>query len=175
MPLIQTTPPEKAEGKLAELYAEAEAMFGMVPDSVKLLGVSPAILDNQLQFVGHYRTHPTLSHPLLASIRMLVSKACHSPFCQRVNSGLLLKAGFTEDQIAAMQADPKAAPLSEKDKALLMLVLKATDDPHSVTADDVDRVRSAGWSEVDIFDAVAHGARMVAGNMILDTFKVLQS
>jgi len=175
MPLIRTTPPEKAEGKLAELYAEAEAMFGMVPDSVKMLGVSPAILDNQLQFVGYYRTHPALSHPLLASIRMLVSKACHSPFCQRVNTGLLLKAGFTEDQIAAMQADPKAAPLSEKDRALLMLVLKATDDPHSVTADDVDRVRSAGWSEMDIFDAVAHGARMVAGNMILDTFKVLQS
>lgn len=175
MPLIQTTPPEKAQGKLAELYAEAEAMFGMVPDSVQMLGVSPAILENQLEFVGYYRGHATLSMPFLAMIRLLVSKACHSPFCQRVNSGLLLKAGFSEEQIAAMQADPKAAPISEKEKALLMLVLKATDDPHSVTAADVDRVRSLGWSDVDIFDAVAHGARMVAGNIILDAFKVVPS
>ena len=28
MALIQTTPPEKADGKLAELYAEVEQMFG---------------------------------------------------------------------------------------------------------------------------------------------------
>ena len=72
MQLIQTTPPEKADGKLAELYAEAEAMFGMIPDSVRMLGVSPAILDNQLQFVGYYRGHSTLSMPFLAMVRLLV-------------------------------------------------------------------------------------------------------
>jgi len=31
MALIQTTPPEKAEGKLAELYAEVEQLFRMIP------------------------------------------------------------------------------------------------------------------------------------------------
>ena len=52
MALIQTTPPEKAEGKLAELYAEVEQLFGMVPNNVRMLGVSPEILDNQIQLMG---------------------------------------------------------------------------------------------------------------------------
>ncbi len=73
MALHQTFPPEKAEGKLAELYAEVEQLFGMVPNNVRLLGVSPAILDNQLQLVGYYMEHPTLSVPMLAMIRLLVS------------------------------------------------------------------------------------------------------
>ena len=172
MALVQTTPPEKAEGKLAELYAEVEQMFGMVPNNVRMLGVSPALLENQLQLIGHYMGHPTLSTPFLAMVRMLVSKACHSPYCQNLNSGLLLKAGFTKEQIAAMQADPAQAPLDEKQKALLLFVLKACDNPHSVSAEDVDRLRSLGWSEVDIVDAVAHGARMVGTNIIFDTFKI---
>jgi alkylhydroperoxidase family enzyme len=172
MALIQTTPPEKAEGKLAELYAEVEQSFGMIPKSVQLLGVSPTLLDNQLQLIGHYMGHSTLSTPLLAMIRMLVSNACKSPFCTNLNTGLLLKAGVTQDQVFAMQADPNQAPLAEKEKALLLLVLKACDNPHSVVAADVERVKGLGWSDPDILDAVAHGARMVSSNIILDTFKV---
>ncbi len=172
MALIKTIPPEEAEGKLAELYAEVEQFFGRVPNNVQMLGVSPAILENQFQLIGHYMEHPNLTIPLLAMIRMLVSKACHSPYCQALNSGLLMKAGFTQDQISAMQADPTQAPLDEKHKALLLFVLKACDAPHSVVAADLDRLRALGWTEPDILDATAHGARMVGTNIIFDTFKI---
>ncbi len=172
MALIQTTPPEKAEGKLAELYAEVEQMFGRVPNNARMLGVSPSLLENQLQIMEHYMGHPKLTTPFLAMVRMLVSKACRNPYCQNLNSGLLMKAGFTGEQIAAMQANPTQAPLDEKQKALLVFVLKSCDNPHSVTAEDMDRLRSLGWSEVDIVDAVAHGARMVGTNIIFNTFKI---
>jgi alkylhydroperoxidase family enzyme len=172
--LIQTTSPEKAEGKLAELYAEVEQMFGRVPNNARMLGVSPALLENQLQLMEYYMGHPTLSTPFLAMVRMLVSKACRTPYCQNLNSGLLLKSGFTKEQIAGMQADPAQAPLDDKQKALLLFVLKSCDNPHSVAAEDVDRLRSLGWSEVDIVDAVAHGARMVGTNIIFNTFKIDQ-
>jgi alkylhydroperoxidase family enzyme len=172
MALIQTTPPEKAEGKLAELYVETEQIFGMVPNNVRLLGVSPAILENQLDLVGYFREHPTLSVAFLAMVRMLVSKACKSPYCQNLNAGLLMKAGIKQEQIEAIQTDPTLAPLSEKEKALLLFVLKATDNPHAVVAEDLDSLRSLGWQEMHIFDAVAHAARMVGTNIIFDTFKI---
>jgi len=174
MALVKTTPPEEAEGKLAELYAEVEQIFGKVPNNVRLLGVSPAILENQISLIGHYMGHPTLTTPLLATIRLLVSKACKSPYCQNLNTGLLLSAGVPKDQIAAMKTDPAQAPLDDKQKSLLLFVLKACDNPHSVVAEDVERLKGIGWSEVDIFEAVAHGARMVGTNIIFDTFKIDQ-
>jgi alkylhydroperoxidase family enzyme len=174
MALVKTTPPEKAEGKLAELYAEVEQMFGRVPNNARMLGVSPALLENQLQLMEHYMGHPTLSTPFLAMVRMLVSKACRTPYCQNLNAGLLMKAGLAKEQIAAMQADPAQAPLDEKQKALLLFVLKSCDNPHSVTAEDMDEIRSLGWGEADILDAVAHGARMVGTNIIFNTFKIDQ-
>jgi alkylhydroperoxidase family enzyme len=73
-----------------------------------------------------------------------------------------------------MQADPAQAPLDEKQKTLLLFVLKSCEDAHSVTAEDVGRLRSLGWSDGDIVDAVAHGARMVGTNIIFNTFKIDQ-
>jgi alkylhydroperoxidase family enzyme len=71
-----------------------------------------------------------------------------------------------------MQDDPSQAPLDEKQKALLLFVLKACDNPHSAPGDDLERLRVLGWEDRDILEAVVHGARMVGTNIIFDTFKV---
>jgi alkylhydroperoxidase family enzyme len=78
------------------------------------------------------------------------------------------------EQIEAAKADPEKAPLNEKEKALLVFVLKATKDPHSVDAGQIAALKKLGWAERDIFDALAHGARAVATNIIFDAFKVEQ-
>ena len=172
MALIQTTSPEKAQGRLSELYKEVETMFGVVPTGVQLLGVSPGILDNQLAIMGHYHGHKTLSTQLLAMIRMMISNACKSQYCLNLNHSILEGAGFTKEQVDAALSDPSTAPLEEKEKALLIFVLKACDTPHSTTQEDVDKLRALGWADVDIFEAVAHGARAVGTNIIFDAFRV---
>lgn len=174
MSLLELTPPEKAEGKLAELYAESEQFFGAVPNNVRMLGVSPVVLENQFDFAKYYFGHESLSIPLLATIRMLVSTASGSPYCAGLNSGMLRKQGIAAEQIEAAKADPQKAPLKDEEKALLLFVLKATQNPHSVGAEDVASLKKLGWSERDIFDALAHGARSVATNILFDAFKVDQ-
>jgi alkylhydroperoxidase family enzyme len=172
MALLSTIPPEKAEGKLKELYGVTEMMFGGVPNNVRMLGVSPKILENMLGIVEYYAEHPTLRPPFQAMVRMMVSKQCNSPFCENLNTGMLLKGGMTVEQIEACKADPENAPLDEKEKTLLKFVLKATKDPHSVAAQDVEALKSLGWSDRDIFDAVAQGARLVGNNILFDAFKI---
>jgi hypothetical protein len=53
-----------------------------------------------------------------------------------------------------------------------LLVLRAVQDPASVGAGDLEAMRGLGWSDGDILDAVTHGARMVAGDIIINAFKV---
>jgi alkylhydroperoxidase family enzyme len=175
MALIPLTPPEKAEGKLAELYASAEQFFGTIPQNVRLLGVSPAVLENQLYFAQYFMKHPTLSAPLLAMVRMLVARACKSEYCDSFNVGMLKqRVGLSDEQIHAARTDPAKAPLNDKDKAMLLFVLKATAEPQAVSADDLAKLRGLGWADTDMFDAVAHGARAVATNILFDAFKIDQ-
>jgi alkylhydroperoxidase family enzyme len=172
MPLLKTVPIEEAEGKLLELYEGAEQFFGILPNSVKMFGVSPAMLENQVQFAVYCIEHPKLSQALFAMIRMLVADSSESPYCARLNTGLLVQQGFSPEQIEAVKAGPEEAPLDEEETAMLLFVIKAIKAPKSIESKDVDELRAMGWSDRDIFDAVSHGARAVATNIIFDAFKL---
>jgi len=57
--------------------------------------------------------------------RLLVAKEKHCAYCITLNEGLLIEAGFEREALRAAQETPSLAPLIEKEKALLLLVLKA--------------------------------------------------
>jgi uncharacterized peroxidase-related enzyme len=173
MSLLKSVPPTEATGEVAVIYEQIKAAFGGVPNVMSIWSASPYFLKQQFEMIGYYMQHPKLSGALLACIRMLVSQDTHCEYCVGMNAGMLINMmGWTPEQVAALQADPTAANLPEREKAMLLLVLKAVHDSTGVAASDLDALRVMGWDDSDIFDAVNHGARMVAGDIILNTFKV---
>lgn len=173
MSLLKTVSPEDATGDVATIYANLKQGFGSVPTAFQVYSVSPAMLKQHVEFVGHYVRHPTLSAPLLTCIRMLVSTQTACDYCIGMNAGFLINMmGWTPEQVAAAQADPAQANLPQRETAMLLFVLKTTRDPHAVSAADLDALRGMGWSDAEIFDAANHGARMVAADILLNAFKV---
>lgn len=173
MSILQTVTPESASGEVAGIYAQIRGAWGSVPTAIQVFSANPFLLKHQWEYYGNVMQHPRLTPALTACIRMLVSQAGSCAYCIDMNAGMLIgMLGWTPEQVAATRADYLASPLSASENALLGLVLKATRDANSVTAADVQAVRDAGWTDADILDAVNHGARMVAGDIIINTFKV---
>ena len=173
MPIIQTYEPNEATGELKALYDEIIALRGRVGNNAKITSVSPEILRQQLEFIKYYMEHPTLSMELLAAIRVMVSSGEECEFCVDFNTGLLINmAGWTLEQVQAMRQDMDKANLQTREKALLKLVVKAVQDSNSVTANDLDKLREMQWSDKDILDAVNHGARMLATDIIFNAFQI---
>lgn len=50
--------------------------------------------------------------------------------------------------------DFRSAPIDAQFAELLILIEKAARNPASVTREDVDAVRAAGWSDEAIYDAI---------------------
>jgi uncharacterized peroxidase-related enzyme len=173
MSLLKTVAPEAATGDVSKVYDMLTKAMGRVPNAFSLLSSSPALLKQQFDFVGYYLRHPTLSGPLLACIRMLVSRQTQCAYCIDMNAGMLVNMmGWTPDQVAAVQADPASANLSERERAMLQFVLKTTRDALAVTGAELDALRALGWADADLLDAANHGARMVASDILLNAFKV---
>lgn len=173
MSILQTVTPESATGEVAEIYAQIKSAWGHVPTAIQAYSANPFLLKQQWEYYGNIMQHPTLTFPLTASIRMLISEAGQCNYCIDMNAGMLINmAGWTPEQVAATRANYNDSPLSPKEKTLLGLVLKATRDSNSVTAADMQAARAAGWSDSDILDAVNHGARALAGDIIINGFKV---
>lgn len=173
MNMISTVSPELANGSVAQVYGQIGQAFGGVPNGMRLFSASPVLLEQNWQQMGYYMQHPRLSFPLLAFIRMLVSQRHECDYCIGMNESLLVNmGGFAMDDVLAAKRNPANAPLPEKDRAMLLAVLKTVEAPKALDKADLDRLRAMGWEDGDILDAVYHGARNVAIDIMFNAFKV---
>jgi hypothetical protein len=171
MPLLKVVSPKNADGKIKEAYSFFEKMGAPVPLPMQMVSTSPDLLAILSQTLQYFVNHPTLSFPLLAHIRLLVADKEDYPYCVKLNEGMLqVMGGLTKEQIDAAKVDPEKAQLPAKDKALLLHVLKVIQDPALSEQKDVDALRSLGWTDRDIFDAINHGLSMVSAGMAFKIF-----
>ncbi len=174
MPLIKTIKPEDATGELAEIYAQMKALRGRVPMSSQLWSASPEQLKQQLAFIGYYMNHKTLSAPLLATIRILVSSNTGCKYCVDFNSGLLVNMmGWSVDDVAELKTIGKSSKLEPKENAMLSFVVTSVKKSSKADENELNALRAMGWSDGDILDALQHGARMSAIDIIFNTFDLI--
>jgi alkylhydroperoxidase family enzyme len=167
--LLKTVSPQEATGQLANIYAAFPREIGL-PKPLELVSASPPMLEKQIAAIAYYRSHKRLSPPLLAAIRYLAAEKSGHPFCIDFNAGLLLRMGLTAKDLAGLKADPKNSNLDEDETAMLAFVAKALSTPESVTSQDIEALRAQGFDDTDIYDAMAHGAQIMAGAVLYKTF-----
>jgi uncharacterized peroxidase-related enzyme len=173
MPLINTVKPEDATGELEELYTQIKAFRGHVSNSAQIFSSSPELLKQQMSFIGHYLNHKGLSMALLASIRILISDTNNCSYCVDFNASMLMNLlNWTPKEVEALRKNPMNANLSDKEKSMLIFVLKAVRTPHDVNAEDIKHLHALGYDDSEILDATNHGARMLAVDIIFDAFKI---
>lgn len=173
MSLIRTLSFEEAEGAVREMYAFMREKAGMIPKPLAMMSASPALFEVASKTMAYYMSHPRLNFLLLAHIRLVVAFNHEYPYCIDLNSSLLKHfQGLTDAEVAAVRVDPQQARLDDRDRAMLGFVHKAVTAPEEADAADVDRLRELGWTDPDIYDAVAYGANMVSSGILFHAFKM---
>jgi alkylhydroperoxidase family enzyme len=175
MALIQTVDPDKAEGKVKEIYDFMQKNVGVIPAPLQLASASPKMMDAVWQSIQYYSQHPSLGFGLLSSIRYLVAQQYDYAFCTGFNRNLLKMQGLSDEDIDKMEEDPLQTPLDDKDRAMVAFVMKAVKTPDAVEKQDVDQLHEQGWTDSDILDALAHGTNMVASSILMKAFKMDQA
>lgn len=173
MSLLQMQTATGAESEVAAIYTQITQAFGYVPNALRIWSASPFMLKQQWEFIAYSLRHPSLSGALLACIRLLVSRGGHCTYCVDMNSGLLINLfNWSPGDVEAMIDNPTQAKLPDRERAMLGLVLKAVNHSTSIGEADIARMKGHDYTEQDILDAVAHGARMLASDIIINAFKV---
>lgn len=173
MSYLKTVSLSDATGDVADVYQEITDSFGGVPGIMQVHSAVPFHLRQKWEFIKHSMQNANLSGALQATIRMTVSQDTACTYCIDMNAGMLINMfGWTVDQVAATQADPTNANLDEREIALLLFILKAVKDSNSTTRADVDALRAFGYSDEDIYEGLALGAWMVAGDIVSNALHV---
>src|SRR6185503_17053091 len=73
-----------------------------------------------------------------------------------------------EDLVVKVKGDPQHAAISDKLKALLVIAEKVAESGRSVTAEDVERARALGATDLEIHDTVLIAAVFCLCNRYVD-------
>ena len=174
MALIQTISPEEATGRVQELYENMKKIASVVPKPFQLMSASPDLLSLMFQGITYFtQKQQSFSPLLLTHIRLLVANKFDYQYCTMFNSSILqMVTDISEEQLENLKKDPTGAALNDKEKALLLFVLKAVEKPASVEQKDVDDLRALGWTDKEILEATNYGADMVRHGILFKAFKM---
>jgi uncharacterized peroxidase-related enzyme len=154
--------PTFATGELKDLFADVNSTFGMVPNFVKALGNSPALLKG---FLGLYSglAAGAIDPATAERIALAMAESNSCDYCLAAHTALAQGAGLSGDEIvAARQGTSQQA----KAAAAVRFARAVLDNKGQVTSAEIDAVRQAGHGDAEIAEIIGH----VGLNTLLNYF-----
>lgn len=170
MLILDYVKPEDATDKVAEAYSIFPEQVP-VPEPLLMMSASPDLALKQSEILHYFMLHDKLDAGVLAMIRFLVANELGYAYCINFNTRLLkLAGGLSDEDLAALKADPENIPLESHQQELVRFVLKVVRAPEQVTLADINTLHELGWSDQDIFDAAYHGTYMMSAANLYKAF-----
>jgi uncharacterized peroxidase-related enzyme len=153
MSFLRTVGDGEASGEVADVYDQERKERGYVMDATRALSTRPEVLLAWERFMAVAReggfTLPLRDWRL---ITLVAAKHIRSTYCSLVYGRALVEDLGSAEAVLAVERDFRSAGLSERDVAMLEYAEKVTVAAHSVTEDDVERLRRHGFSDEQVFD-----------------------
>jgi uncharacterized peroxidase-related enzyme len=149
---IKTVAEDSATGLAAELQERDRAALGYVPNYAKLFTLRPEVYEAWGKLNGALRRSMDRRRyelPMVAA-----ATALRSSYCSLAHGRILAERFLPADQVKQIARDPEAAALDPGDRAVVDFARKVALRADEVTASDVDRLRSVGLTEKEIFEVV---------------------
>lgn len=152
MARLKTINPETATGKTKELFQNVEEKLGVVPNMIKSFANSPAVLEAYLNFWDTLGKGVLPAH-LKEQIALHVAEKNGCSYCVSVHCALSKSEGMSDQQVE--DGRHGHSPDSKVDAAL-KFVRKVVDKRGQVLTEDIDHLRSAGYSDEEITEIIGN-------------------
>jgi uncharacterized peroxidase-related enzyme len=165
MAFIRTIPANEADGDVREMYARQQERWGYVPNYAKLFSHRPGLMKYWGAMQEEIRRQ--LDPRRYELVTLAVASTLRSSACSLVH-GTELAGYYSETEIKAIVRGGTLSELSAADQAMIIFARKIAVDAASVTAGDIARLQSHGFSDTEIFDIVSVAAARAFFTKMLD-------
>ncbi|MDR3697667.1 carboxymuconolactone decarboxylase family protein [Mucilaginibacter sp.] len=166
MPRIKALDPETTTGKSKDLFNAIQGKLGMVPNMMRTMGNSPAVLNGYLALSGALG-EGKLGAKLGELIAITVANANSCAYCNAAHSFIGEKLVHID---ANAIADARAGKSdNEKTAAALDFARVVVEKRGMVSDADLDAVRNAGYDDAGIAEIVAHVGLNILTNYFNNT------
>ena len=130
---------------------------GQLGEIFKLIAIDEKIYNATDKMVQSFLLdETTLSYDIKEAIALLISKENGCKMCIDVHKGIAKMLGLTEQRIEEILQGVDSINTNEKEKALLNFCIKASKkDSYKILKEELDTLKSMGYSDVQILEAVS--------------------
>ncbi len=166
MPRLTALSPDTATGKTKTLFDAVHSKMGVVPNMMRTMGNSPALLEGYLNLSGALG-NGTLGAKLGEQLALAISETHGCDYCLAAHS-------FIADKMVHLDAGTIAAsrslsPIDAKTDAALLFARQLVDKRGLVSDADVAAIKAAGYTEGQVGEIVGHVALNVLTNYFNNT------
>jgi uncharacterized peroxidase-related enzyme len=177
-PVVSTTLPvveeSNASGEVAALYQHFRSHFGRpdVPGILKCFATHPPLLRHMMDLSESLIfAEGALTRRQKEMIATLVSVENSCPYCADSHAYFLRVHGGSPETLQAIeQRDLNSPALSAAEQVLLGFAQKVNRDSHRIDTADVAALAEAGWSELQIAEAIHVAALFATFNRVANAF-----
>ncbi|BCD61018.1 MULTISPECIES: carboxymuconolactone decarboxylase family protein [unclassified Nitratiruptor] len=130
---------------------------GKLGEIFKLLAIDENIYNATDMMVQNYLLKQThLPYFIKEAIALLISKENSCKMCVDVHKNIARMLGLDEKEIESILQGVDAIEAEERTKELLRFCIRASKkDNYKITKEDIEYLKSLGWSDKEILEAVA--------------------
>jgi uncharacterized peroxidase-related enzyme len=148
---IETRPPE---GMMKIAFAKLSETGRAIPEILHLFRFKKRNTDHLVRFTEEVMRGPSpLSRGMRELIGAYVSSRNQCCFCSCAHAPVAAQL-LGKELVDEVLLDPENSRLDARHKELFRYVGKLAENPASITASDIRRLKEAGWSEEAIYDAL---------------------
>lgn len=166
MTRLKAISPDEATGKTKELFNAIEGKLGLVPNMMRTMGNSPALLEGYLNLSG------ALSHGKLGAktgelLALAISQQNNCDYC--LSAHTFIGEKLVHIDAGTLQNARNANAADSKTDAILKFANVLVNKQGLVSDADVDTIKAAGLTDGEIGEIVGHVALNVLTNYFNNT------
>jgi len=162
MARIKTVDPAEATGKTKELLDVVKSKMGMVPNMMRTMANSPAVLNGYLGFSSGLATS-SLGGKLGELIALTIANENGCNYCNSAHSFVAGKIGVKEEDIADAR---EAKSVDPKINAALNFSREILNSRGAVSQGALESVRTAGYNDQQIIEILAQVSLSIFTNYV---------
>ncbi|MBI2429889.1 MAG: carboxymuconolactone decarboxylase family protein [Ignavibacteriales bacterium] len=170
MQRIKALNPDTATGDVKNLFDAVTAKLGMVPNMMRTMGNSPAVLNGYLSLSGAL-SEGTIGGKLGEQIALLVAELNKCEYCLSAHTFIGTKLLGLDSDVAQSSRTGKTPDV--KINSALAFAKTLVEKRGIISDSDLAAVRSAGYSDGEIGEIVAHVALNIFTNYFNNTAKTV--
>jgi uncharacterized peroxidase-related enzyme len=156
MAFISTIPEDQAPDDVKRMYDQNLEKQGYIPNYSRVFSYRPQVMEAWGNLLRAIKSN--LDTRRFELVTLAAARALRNSYCMLAHGSILRQKFYSPEQLTLIAKDYHRADLTPAEVTMMAFAEQVAQDATAITQNDVEELRSHGFSDAEIFDIATTAA-----------------